>query len=1843
MTIFIPEYIIYWSSCPNLFFIDYSPTYVFVIDLLIFDSDGYSALYKTGAFSKSGYVKYPKWIHYNFYKNKGIEILRARMCEKFFLFKKFHVRKIFYQEARYYKYVGFYFWESMGSQFAQLTSTFSFLDLIKDKNYYTETNNIFHKFLHPKKWRWMIAKHHWFVIEQVLRDEIMKTIHFETWDKLCIYMFGGVGKQYWVNLVNLFFYSFCGQSWFEEANIFSFFNSYKFANMYRSLLLMFYEIYIYIDFILLIPIKCYIFYLILHIVYDISFIFFFYNKFMIKLVLEIYNILIGHYTSIIFWLSSIRMFKKTVIGKYYDLGNILRTKQMVLRNYCYKIIRSVGVSKQNEKYQRKLDDCFNYPFILIYLFKYKFQAFIFLERFAINLSYFFNKFFFSDLLKKYYLRNSISFFNFLLVIFIFCPIYVFLNILYHIFYVTSFITFFIKDTYYWYFNALKFEEFYEDAFRNILFDKIFEEKYDYFTYFFHFTKFEHFTWSYYKIDRDRVHNKYSALLKKPRTIRDTPIEDIIFEYWNERNKYAIGSAIGGLKGYKGYLFWNKLAGNYIKYKMYLHDHYFEDPFFFSSCVDHFTFSVPMLKIFRMNLVLNFLKIEYLKKVIIQIKIFFSGFWYYYFFIILFYPIYYVFYFIDFIHFIYLSLNFESYHIILCKIYLNIIILRKFLISFWFISKIVNVILYIYKVLKAFILKLRLYVESNNRFKYISFEVWKFCILFYFYFLRYKFILKIFRIFLVRLWVFGFCLVVLIFFFDDSLLYGFCYDVVGGVSAWSELFWEKLRFIFIDPNYSFFFFFKDILIFDFIDFIRGRDILGRFFYDWSIIHMDWVFYIKAWYKQYIPSVHFVFLPFKNLITFLGLDYKWWLFQIKLWFSMDYGFIRLNIMFEMLKLPAFLYVWKNFYDLLIFCYIYYFFEWFYHYFWYRILCFVDMKLNFLFINEFFIFIFNIFYNVWIIIYYYYNYFIFYHYQPFYIKTLVESADELEKIFPPFFYYFFHLKTIRAYFVYDTLMFIEYYWFYFYHYLYFYSYEYIHNFYNYLIYLINFVYWGNWQYSTYNLIGFYDIFNSYVTMPLLTFFHKFFMFFLNSSYNLNYWQQDYPNINHGFQFPFVISKTQQFTGSTTLNRFFFETWIIKVNILENIFLYGWRYNTRFSSGLFLLSYIYVLIIMFCLIRIFVYGAKSFRQMNVKTRLSQSGARLWYKMRPVESRHLYTDLEYDWVYSWDWIYEFPKYRKEFFPQDPITNLRGDNEINYFEGEYIVYRFLTKLFEYKRNQNKKYVGWKILNNMDSYYNKRYGTVLSVVDTIFTHNIGGLEKQTNMFRDVDYFFSIDYYLAEKNPTWRLYYGHTDRFERYRDIVSYENFLFKVAMPFLYMYCDDVKYIQYYMKNIGKMRTNLWKLETLLNDKEKFRLDFTEFFFTDKQFYEKFISEFQCQDATTVFGAFIEHRSQNVFNFRPWYSSETFTLYKPGIYQRLYKWEDYFLKLTEWDEKYFNNIFNLTFYNTFEWPILMRTKIQLDQLQALFDAFDPFTMLEETQFLPSNSGIIRGDTETDYEIQQRVNHYWTTVIKGMNDDYHNELGLFTTKVMPLFSYLYGIYLPLILVSVQFFDTFNIHSNFLDFLPPLFSYIFSTFGYIDMNFSTWAINDPWFVVNPLMGVFITRDFGIDVFLTFMGQGYQPWILFNIDIPKNYHSSLFIYSFSNVDFYPFEEFFSKWEDSFYFYNVLPLTEKLIDLPQYDFLIEYPFGYDLFHIGRELKAERFFFMPIFNELFGSIIIYFLGFLPRMLAVVPLILLWYTLAFLLYVMYFRDLTNSVAGLDQFHYQIKKGYQYNGLLSKKQK
>ena len=50
------------------------------------------------------------------------------------------------------------------------------------------------------------------------------------------------------------------------------------------------------------------------------------------------------------------MFKKTVLDKNYDLENLLRVKQLTLRNYCYKIFLNKGISEQEEKFMRELDD-----------------------------------------------------------------------------------------------------------------------------------------------------------------------------------------------------------------------------------------------------------------------------------------------------------------------------------------------------------------------------------------------------------------------------------------------------------------------------------------------------------------------------------------------------------------------------------------------------------------------------------------------------------------------------------------------------------------------------------------------------------------------------------------------------------------------------------------------------------------------------------------------------------------------------------------------------------------------------------------------------------------------------------------------------------------------------------------------------------------------------------------------------------------------------------------------------------------------------------------------------------------------------------------------------------------------------------------------------------------------------------------------------------------------------------------------------------------------------------------------------------------------------------------------
>jgi hypothetical protein len=59
--------------------------------------------------------------------------------------------------------------------------------------------------------------------------------------------------------------------------------------------------------------------------------------------------------------------------------------------------------------------------------------------------------------------------------------------------------------------------------------------------------------------------------------------------------------------------------------MYLHDHYFDDPFFFSSCIEFLRLGLSLRKVLRINLAINFILIEYLKNILNIFKLIFRGF------------------------------------------------------------------------------------------------------------------------------------------------------------------------------------------------------------------------------------------------------------------------------------------------------------------------------------------------------------------------------------------------------------------------------------------------------------------------------------------------------------------------------------------------------------------------------------------------------------------------------------------------------------------------------------------------------------------------------------------------------------------------------------------------------------------------------------------------------------------------------------------------------------------------------------------------------------------------------------------------------------------------------------------------------------------------------------------------------------------------------------------------------------------------------------------------------------------------------------------------------------------
>ena len=1778
MTIYVSEYFIYWGSIPNLFFIDYTPTISsLVVEAAVIDYTSYIVTYKTGVFHM--FVIFPtpkqyhKWIFKNAIHYKGRHWLKCYRIEFYYLYQKlgFFKKNFSDYDLAGYKYI------FMSHVFPfKITDSSEWLRCLEDSRFVEYMG--WYSRMRPKRWYLHMGKESLYIFRRILYNEIEDYYHLNmiTWTKLFIYTMSLQEKiLFAVNAQNFIFYNL------TNRNLFSYEWNYNFLPMKWSLELTYLYYLIEIMYILngLTILLIYaIFFLkwllIINLFYDFLFLFNFLNKNTIKVVLSIYSFLLGYFEIFRFNMASLRLWKPTLLlevpSKFHEY---FEYKYFSRRNYYYNFKFSLeDVSKREEKIYRAYDDQIKSGFFLMYLLDYRYTLFLKLEKWIIHINYFFHPEFFKNLIEKKSIRGMIFFLNFFLLILILAPFLFVVRVI--VFLVRKFKLYnlLIKSYVHGEYSGYAFAEVYDDMEFFGDFEKAQRQHYDIWIYWLSYVYDLAFFQLFIRNSKRKMVRRYVKELSQPLK-KERPLDIVEDEYEDEKDWYGLTHVYKSKKrvgiGWKSRFGVEFFLGLFSRNKFHASDFILDDPYFFNIYNGILCIYADLIK-HIMKFAKVYEKVVKLFNILLK-KFDNKTFINFYFGCLVFY-----------LFFILMNLMMKWHHFnvyknfgfffITIKYYLNkynYIIIFNYSLHFTIIKIIVSIFKILLNILIFFKKKLMFVILKIGEKKLFDYWYLSKNISIYNFTIRYQsrlYFRRIISFFFFRLWLWILSLIFLIFFIE-------AYDISSNFKLGQFFDVEHYHFLLFDERFTIlgtiFAKLQHMYIFYYSKFI-SHDIL----FSWDIIILEWLGYLKAWFEIWAGEfvIWPIFSPIKGICDLFGLDHKWYIFHLKLFHDMDYGFIWYNIIIAKLKLPIWYLFLEKYWFFVIYIYVYFFFDWIYYYSVYSMVSFIDTKITILNLNYLLIYVINLFY--YIIAYIQYNIYIYSIGDFLKQSTLFEYNFILDIGKFSNNYNFGHIiklyskyKTIRASIRLDFFLYMEYLWYYCYHFLFFYSYNILYKIYNFMAYILIIILPTNFQFSymTYNIISAFDIVNTYVAYPILIFFNKFIMFFMNSEYTFKSTTSvDTINYNAPYAFPFAILKRQQYSGLTSTNQFFFTTLIIKLDILEDILLNGWKYKTKFNSSLFLLSYFYITTIIVVLARLFILTFKKFRWVNIKTRLSQSNLRLWDTLNS-KNRHLFTQLEYDWMYSYEWVYSFEKYWSDVFPTDTFTNMCEDSYlVNREEAPIRIYQFLTKFYAKKKISDLPLGGWRIIKFTDKYYWKRYTKVMNVIQNIYHLSIN-MKKQTSLFHKIGFFFDNSHFFEERSKYIRDYYGNLNH-RRYNDYIQfwgqtgYNEWLLKISMPLLYEFCDHPNFIKHYMSNDISQRRNIWKMETFLDEKLDHKIDFVELYFTDPELHEEFTDTF-LPDDVTLFGKFFEHRMNHLFVFKPWFGN-THVLNKPWINDSLFNMEDYFLKLSKWDEKYFNNIFNFTFFHVFEWPQLLKTKIQIEQLYALHDAHDPDQNFEETEFMPTNTNIMRGDTERDHEFQLRVNDYWRKVLVPI-DDIHSELGLFIYKFYPSFPLIW-VYLPAIITGGHFWEAFSSHANLLDPVPVLFSYILILFQYINIDFSTYSMHDDLFIVNPIMGAITTRNYGISTVLSYLGQGYQTWILFNIDVPLKYHELLFIYSYPNIDFYPFQEYFSPWEKSLYFYN-----EEIIEKHYYRNRVRFwtklnmdvPIGFDAWHWDYEFS----------------------------------------------------------------------------------
>lgn len=245
---------------------------------------------------------------------------------------------------------------------------------------------------------------------------------------------------------------------------------------------------------------------------------------------------------------------------------------------------------------------------------------------------------------------------------------------------------------------------------------------------------------------------------------------------------------------------------------------------------------------------------------------------------------------------------------------------------------------------------------------------------------------------------------------------------------------------------------------------------------------------------------------------------------------------------------------------------------------------------------------------------------------------------------------------------------------------------------------------------------------------------------------------------------------------------------------------------------------------------------------------------------------------------------------------------------------------------------------------------------------------------------------------------------------------------MYTYAPDGIFIEAHVKNNPILRY-LRKVHTLLDEKEKFKIDFVEFFFCDPDFYDGLLDDFGAlsDKENSFYHNLATSTLRNPVIYRPVYDVSSFS--RKNFYERCFRAEERLLNLSKIDSKYFGNIVNFTFFNQMEWPKIQRTRITLDHLLDLFNAWDRTQMLEEVPFLPSSKAFTGEEVNPKY-IELYVYNYFSSVIKKSADvdEYglmYNDVGFYTEHRKLIDSVALITVVPGLLLGGMIVDSFYSH--------------------------------------------------------------------------------------------------------------------------------------------------------------------------------------------------------------------------------